>query len=529
MSNGRSGYTVTTKRESGASALVQIVVVTALVGGGVFGWSKISGEKQRVAELAVKAKEATGGDDAPALLKARGLFLEIAPGNVEKVIEDDAILAAMAEIEAQLFFAYGDASAKAAAQSYVGKARERDLKKAERYAAEAYLLLGEGKANEAEAMLMDIVNNRGARHAKLLHALAVAKLQQGKAKDAVVAAQEGQKLSTQLARLPITEGDAYLALGNYAAAQNAYMKARKINPDHLRAKTAITIVAGISRAGKPELLVKELDRLLEEANHLHQNAPPPRVKAFIEYGKGELALVNNNAQDALVNAEAALTTDPGQAIALGLKGRALAKLGKTDDAKAAFDEALTVAPSSLTIARAAAMTMKRAGKAPEGLIYLQKVVASNPENGIGHAELSLFLSGMGKGKEAAVEAEEAIKILGNAHDLAVFAKARAIHADGQPEKALEIYKEALGYHGNPDWPELYMALGDVRMDEKNWEEAIGAYESTIKFLDKQGGSIDDVADAWELIGKANSNMGKKRQKEAKEAFDKAEALRKGKV
>lgn len=528
MSNGRTGYTVNTKRESGASALVQILVVAGLVGGGVFGWSKISGEKKRVAELAVKAKEATGGDDAPALLKAKALFLEIDP-NVDKVIEDDAILAAMAEIEAQLYFAYGVADAKDAANRYVGKARERDLKKAERYAAEAYLMLGDGKANEAEALLMDIVNNRGARHAKLLHALAVAKLQQGKAKEAVVAAQEGQKLSTQLARLPIAEGDSYMALGNYAGAKNAYLKALKINPDHLRAKTAITIVAGISREGKPELLVKELDRLLEGANQIHNNAPPPRVKAFIEYGKGELALVNNNAADALVNAEASLATDPGQATALGLKGRALAKLGKTAEAKAAFDEALTAAPSSLPIARAAAMTMKRAGQGKDGLPYLQKVVAANPENGIGHAELSLFLSGLGNGKEGAVEAEEAIKILGNAHDLAVFAKARAMHADGQTEKALEVYKEALGYHGNPDWPELYMALGDVRMDEKNWEEAIGAYESAIKFLDKQGGSIDDVADAWEMIAKANTNMGKKRVKEAKEAQDKADALRKGKA
>jgi tetratricopeptide (TPR) repeat protein len=525
MSNGRSGYTVNTKRESGASALVQILVVAGLVGGAVFAWAKVSGEKKRVAELAVQAKEATGGDDAAALLKAKGLFAKIGPE--AEIIEDDAILAALAEIEAQLFFAYGVAESKDAAQRLVGKARDRDLKKAERYAAEAYLMLGEGRANEAEAMLMDIINNRGARHAKLLHALAVAKLQQGKAKEAVVAAQEGQKLSTQLARLPITEGDAFMTLGNYAGALNAYNKARKVNPDHLRAKTAITILAGVSRQGKPELLSKELDRLMEEANHLHSNAPPPRVKAFIEYGKGELALVGNNAAEALVNAEAALVTDAGQATALGLKGRALAKLGKVDEAKAAFDAALTAAPSSLPIAKSAALTLKRAGKGDDGVGYLQKVVATNPENGIAHAELSLFLSSIGKGKDGAKEAEEAIKVLGNAHDLAVFAKARAMHAEGQADKALEVYKEALGYHGNPDWPELYIALGDVRMDEKNWEEATSAYDSAIKFLDKQGGSIDDVADVWEKIGKALQSQGKK--KESKEALEKADALRKGKA
>jgi tetratricopeptide (TPR) repeat protein len=527
MSNGPSGYTVNTKRESGASALIQIVLVAALVGGAVFAWSKISGEKERVALLAVKAKEATEGDDAPALLKAKALFAEIGPE--EKLIEDDAILAALAEIESQLFFAYGVAESKDAAQRFVSKARDRDLKKAERYAAEAYVQLGENRATEAEAMLLDIINNRGARHAKLLHALAVAKLAQGKAKEAVAAAQEGQKLSTQLARLPITEGDAYFALGNYSGALNAYNKAKKINPDHMRAQTAITIVAGISRQGKPDLLQKELDRLLETANHNHNNAPPPRVKAFVEYGKGELFLVENKAKEALEMAEASLATDPGQAPSLGLKGRALAKLGKTAEAKAAFDEAMTAAPSSLPIAKAAALTMQRAGKAKEGLPYLANVVAANPENGIGHAELALYQARLGMGKEALVEAEEAIKILGNAHDVAVFSKGRALHADKKADKALEVYKEALGFHGNPEWPELYMALGDLRMDEKDWDEAVSAYESAIKFWDKQGGSIDDIADAWELIGKATQNMGKKKAKDAGKFFEKADALRKGKA
>jgi tetratricopeptide (TPR) repeat protein len=526
MSNGPSGYSVNTKRESGASALVQILVVAGLVGGGVFGWAKFSGEKKRVADLAVKAKEATEGDDAPALLKARQLFSEI--GSEEKLLEDDAILASLAELESQLFFAYGMPEAKEVAQRYVGKAKDRDLKKAERYAAEAYLLLGEGRSAEAETMLMDIINNRGARHAKLLHALAVAKLAQGKAKEAVAAAVEGQKLSTQLVRLPIAEGDAFMAQGNYAGALNAYNKAKKLNPDHLRAKTAITVVAGISRQGKPELLQKELDRLLEEANQLHANAPPPRVKAFIEYGKGELFLVENKAVEALAMAEASLTTDPGQAVSLSLKGRALAKLGKTAEAKTAFDEALTVAPSSLPIAKAAALTMRRAGKPAEGIAYMQKVVASNPENGIGHAELALVLASIGQGKEGLKEAEEAIKILGNAHDIAVFSKARSLHADGQVDKAMEAYKEALSFHGNQEWAELYLALGELRMAEKDWEEAASAFDSAIKFWDKQGGSIDDIADAWELIGKAYGNMGKKKAKESKDALDKAEGLRKGK-
>lgn len=523
MSNA-PGYSRNAKKESGGAAIVQVILVAGLVAAAVFGWWKFSGEKKRIADLAVAAKQKTEADDHIALAAAEKLFDEIDPTGV-KQIEEDGILVALAEIEAQLYQAYGVADAKPKAERYIGLAKDRDLKKAERYAAEAYLMLGDGRAAEAEAMLNDIIVTKGARHAKLLHALAVAKLAQGKAKDAVATAVEGQKLSTQLVRLPIAEGDAYLALGNFAGAANAYNKAKKLNPDHLRARTAITIVAGVSRLGKPDLLQGELDRLLAEAG----DAAPPRVKGFIQYGKGEIFLVDNKAKEALAMADASLTTDPGQAATLALKGRALAKLGKVDDARKAFDEALTAQPSSLPIAKQAALVLKRAGKEKDGIAYLQKVVASNPENGMAHAELALVQAATGDAAGATKEAEEAIAKLGNAHDLAVFAKARALHASKKLPEALDVYKEALGYHGNPDWPELYFALGDLRFDEKNWDEAIGAYESAIKFWDKQGGSIDDVADAWESIGKSYQGMGGKKAKQAKEYFEKADALRKGKA
>jgi tetratricopeptide (TPR) repeat protein len=518
------------KRESGVSALIQVVLVAAVVGGAVFGWWKFAGEKKRIADLAVTAKQATEGDDSMSLLKAQKLFDDIdASGATQE--KDPSILSTMAELQAQLYFTYGVADAKARAEKYVAMAKDRDLKKAERYAAEAYLMLGDNRAAEAEAMLTDLVNNRGARHAKLLHALAVAKLVQGKAKDAVVAAQEGQKLSTLLVRLPITEGDAYLAQGNFTAAEAAYLKALKLNGNHLRARTALAMVAAAARKAKPDLLASNLDMLLGNADDMHKavgQSTPPRVKGFIEYAKGEILLVDNKADAALQQAEASLATDAGQAATLGLKGRALAKLGKVAEAKAAFDAALTAAPSSLPIAAAAAKTLRRAGSEADGLAYLQKVVAANPDNGMGHVELSLFLANAGQAKDALKEADEAVAKLGNAHDLAVFAKARALHADKDLTKALDTYKEALGYHGNQEWAELYFALGQVRADEKNWEEAAGAFESAIKFWDKQGGSLDDVADAWEQRGKALGNV-KGKTKESKEALQKADDLRKGKA
>lgn len=519
------GYTRNVKREGAGSALVQVVIVGAIVGGGVFMYARHQNENKRVMDLAVAAKEKTEGDDAPALLEAKKRLAEIPE---DKILKSDAILATAAELEAQLFQAYGVADAKARAAQYVQILKDRNVRSAERYAAEAYLLLGDGKANEAEALLMDLMNNKGAaRHAKLMHALSVAKLSQGKAKEAVVAAQEGQKLSTQLVRLPIAEGDALLTLGNVGSAANAYLKATKLNPDHLRARTALALTAAVSRQGKPELLRKSLDALLEEANGKHGGNPPPRVKSFIEYAKGEIFLVDNDATNALAMAEQSIATDPSQPSAFALKGRALAKVGKPAEARAAFDQALGLSPSSLPIAKSAYEVLLRSGKADEGLGYLEKVKDANPENGMSWVELALAQAQAGKAKEALKSAEAAMEKLGNAHDLAVFAKGRALQADGQLDKARETYSEAVGYHQNQEWPELFYAMGQLRMAEKNYDDAASSFDQAVKFWDKQGGSIDAVADAYENMGKAYEAQGKAKKKEAADAFQKAAELRKG--
>ncbi len=520
----QGSYQRNVKREGAGSAIIQVVVVAAVVAGGVLIYAKSQGAQKEILDLAVKAKEKTAGDDAPQLLEAKA---ELAKIGEDKIIANNAILSTAAELEAQLFQTYGVAEAKAKAQQYVSLLKEREVRTAERYAAEAYLLLGEGKTNEAEGMLMDLVNDKGVRHAKLMHALSVAKLAQGKAKEAVVAAQEGQKLSTSLVRLPIAEGDALLALGNIPSAANAYLKASKLNPDHLRARTALALTAAISRQGKPELLRKSLDTLLEEANSKHGNNPPPRVKGFIEYARGEIFLVENRAQEALAAAEQSATTDPTQPSTFALKGRALAKLAQIDEAKKAFDAALALAPSSLPIAKAAHDVLARASRAADGISYLEKVQVANPDNGMIYVELSLAQAQAGRSADALKNADIALEKLGNAHDLALFAKGRAMQAEGKLDDARATYGEALSNHLIPDWPELYFAMGQLRLQEKNYDEAVQAFEQAVKFWDKQGGSIDSVADAYESIGKAYGAQGKSKKREADEATQKAEELRKG--
>ena len=515
------GYDRNVKRESAASALVQVAVALVVVGLGVFFYARSATEKERVATLAKSAMEAALGDDAFALLKAKKSYEEI--GDEKKLVSNDTVLANVSELEAQLVQAYGLTAERERADHFVALARDRDVKKAERYAAEAYLLIADGKAVEAEHVIT-AVTDRGVRHPKLLHALSVAKLAQGKAKEAAVAAEEGMKLSSQLVRLPIALGDALLEQGNYPSAYAAYKKALALNGNHLRARGGIDLTQAISRQGKPALLLKDMDTLLADAG-----GTPPRVKGFLEYVKGEIFLVDNNAAQAQVLAERALATDPSLAAAVGLKARALAKLGKLDDAKKAFNDAIALAPSSLPIARAASDTLARAGKPLEGLPFLEKVRDANVDNGLVYVYLALAQANAGKAKDATATAALAIDKLGNNHELAVFAKGRALQAEGSLDKARETYLEALSARGSADWPQLFYEMGNIRLAEKNWDDAAGAFQESIRLSDKLGGSLDELGDAWDGLSKAYVGMGAKKAKEAKDAAAKAESYRKAKV
>ena len=109
-----------------------------------------------------------------------------------------------------------------------------------------------------------------------------------------------------------------------------------------------------------------------------------------------------------------------------------------------------------------------------------------------YVELSLAQSSMGKGKDALASAEKAIEKLGNAHDLAVFAKGRAYQADNQLDKARETYAEAVGFRQQgQDWPELYYALGQLRMAEKNFDDAVASEDAELTRLFRRLG-VDQI-------------------------------------
>jgi tetratricopeptide (TPR) repeat protein len=503
------------KRESGISAFIQVAIVAILVGGALFWYYQDAQEKKRVNELSKKAFEAKAGDDAPALLKAKALYEETG-----KVESDERILAHMAELTSQLYFAYGMTELKGEAERYVQLAKSEDIKKAERYAAEAYLMAAQGDAKGAETLIKGFTD-KGIRHGKLLHALSVSLLAQGRGEEAQAAAEAGMKLTSGLVRLPLAQGDALLVQGSYSAARNAYRRALAINGNHIRARTAIHLANIIGREGNPKLYLMECDKLLAEAKEIHQDKPPPRTVSFLEYTKGEAFLADGDAKTAVAQADKALAIDAALYQAHALKGRAFAREKKLNETKAAFDKALELAPSSVPVADDAFMALKSLGKVAEGAAFLQKVQEANPDNGHVYVKLAMALADAGQGAEALKSAETAIEKLGNGHELALFAKGRALQTLKKNDDARAAYKEAVEIKGGM-WGDVWFELANMSFSEKDYGAAISAFDEAAKAWDKEKAPVEKVASAYESAGKSYEAMGgRKNKKKAQRYFDKA--------
>ncbi len=500
------GYQMNQTKGSPVGFLISLVVGLVVIGGGLFVFKNIMGERERVDTLAQEAQKLIRADDAAGLLGAVAKYEEIGSDK----FKEDYIALGVAETQARLYQAYGLTDSKAKADEAISIVSGRGLEKASRYVAEAYMKIASGNAAGAEDTVKSFLD-RGARDPKLLHALSVAQLQQGKVREAQKAAEEGGKLAGSSLRLSIALGNAQLAQGNYPAAARAFNKVLQVNAAHIDARAGLLLTQALNREGSAKLVAKEIGKLKNEIESLGQ--PLPELSARLTYTDAVLKLSQGDIDGAIAGANAALGESPRLASALMLKGEAFCRKGEIAQAKTAFETALTASPTNLSFAKRAFEAFAIAGRAEDGVPLIASVQKADESNGQAYADLAVAYAYAGDAENAKKTAELAVEKLGNASPQALFAEGRALQAARDYENAQKKYQEAMKLKGGAaPWAEVYYEMGVLKMSDKSFDQAAEAFKVATIQWEKKAASVDKIAHGYEMWAKAMEQVGGKEAK-----------------
>ena len=345
------------KRESFASAMVQILVVAVLLAGAVYFFYSRATTKKEIADRMKEAKELAQRDNPRDLDKA---FEEL-----EAIFELDPdareALALAADIETQRWLVHRLEGAESRARDYIKRAEAQESRTEDRFAAQILILVAEGKTDEAEQLSEDL-RKRGASSPKLWNALGEALQAKGNLPLARTSYAKAVEMAWRSPRLFSSYGEAMMDQADYRAAIDALQKAVTVNPDHTRAQLGLAL----ARIYKEDR-VKDASDTITQA--LANDSLTPGMKARALAASAELANFEKRYDDAVAAADQALQINPNERFALFARARALAM--KKDPAAAdAFKSAIERNKTSPVLYFTGAKLLQEAGSFDAALALL---------------------------------------------------------------------------------------------------------------------------------------------------------------
>jgi tetratricopeptide (TPR) repeat protein len=458
------------KRESFGSALVQILIVGAILTGAVFLVYKRGTNKKELSELMKDARAASMKGNAADLKKA----LTISEEALGKDANSPDALAFTAALYTDLWMQHHEPGADAKAKEFLDKAKKVDAQTDERYGTEALWMVANGDAKGAD-QYVESLRQKGGSGARLFYAQAVALQKQGNLKLARAAYKAAMDKQWKDVNLAAAYGEAILLEG-VPGAIDAFNKATGQNPELVRARLdlALARVQKADRVGDAESIVKEV--------MARPDLTPPE-KARAATVQAHIALIQEQPDQALQMIQLALGANPDDVWALHVKASALAQK-KDPGAAAAIDALLAKAPSAPVFYFEGAADLQKAGQLDQALAVLAKYEEffKNVKNQTADGKEEAYLDrddryylARGDVLRAAGKLDDALA----AYDKAIAAKnvniTRATYAKGalllekkEFDKAGEILVDITPPDGTGQLAEAYMAMGEILFSKKEW-------------------------------------------------------------
>jgi len=458
------------KRESFGSALVQILIVAALLTGAVFLVYKRGTNKKEISELMREARAAAMKGNAADLRQA----LKITDQALERDSGSPDALAFAAAMYTDLWMMHREPGADAKAKEFLDKAKKADAQTDERFGTEALWMIANGDAKGADEFV-ESLRAKGGSGARIFYAQAVALQKMGNLKLARQSFKAAMDKQWKDVNLAAAYGESILLEG-VPGAIDAFNKATGQNPELVRARLdlALARVQKGDRVGDAESIVKDVLTRPDLT-------PPEKARALTV--QAHIALIQEQPDQALSLCDQALAANPDDLWAMHVKASALAQK-KDPSAAAALDALLAKSPSAPIFYFEGASDLQKAGQLDQALAVLAKYEAffKNVKNQTADGKEEAYLDrddryylARGDVLRAAGKLDDAMA----AYDKAIAAKnvniTRATYAKGalllekkEYDKAGEILVDITPPDGTGQLPEAYMAMGEILFNKKEW-------------------------------------------------------------
>lgn len=459
------------KRESFGSALIQILIVGAILTGAVFLVYKRGATKKELNELMKDARAASMKGNSGDLHKA----LKISDEALERDGNSPDALAFNAALWTDLWLTHREPGAEAKAKEFLDKAKKAEAQTDERYGAEALHMVAAGNPKGADEFV-EALRQKGGSGARIFYAQAAALQKVGNLKLARQSFKAAMDKQWKDVNFAAAYGEAILLEG-VPGAIDTFNKASGQNPELFRARLGLALsrVQKGERVGDAESIIKEL--MTREAEL--SVAEKARALAI----QGHIALIQEQPDQAITLADQALAANPEDPWAHHVKAAALAQK-KDPGAPAALDGLLAKVPSAPIFYFEGAADLQKAGMLDQSLAVLAKYedffknVKNQTADGKEEAYLDRddryylakgdVLRTAGKLDEAMAAYDKAIAAKNVNITRATYAKGALLIEKKEFDKAGAILLDITPPDGTGQLPEAYMAMGQLLFEKKEW-------------------------------------------------------------
>lgn len=511
------------KRESFASAMVQVLIVAVLLAGAVFFFQQRGARKKEIADRMKEARTLAMRDNPRDLDKA---FEELEAIFALDSDSSEAVALA-ADIYTQRWLTHLQDGAEAKAREYLAKAEKLQSRTEDRFAAQVLVLIAEGKVSEAEKLSEDL-RQQGANSPKLWHVLGETLQAQGSLPLARTAFAKATEMSWRAPRLFAAYGEAMIDQADYRAAVDALQKGLNVNGDHTRTQISLAL-ARIYR----EQQVKEASDTIQSV--LAQDDLTPGMRARALAAQAELANFERRYDDAIASADQALQINPKERFALFARARALAM--KKDAAAAdAFKSAVSRNPSSPVLYFTGAKLLQENGNFEAAVALLdqyekffsavQVSEGDKTRTALERDDRYWIVRGdvfkaAGKLDDAMASYDRAVTVDGVNRRQAHYARGVLFLQKNELDKATEDLDKVTPEDGTGTLPEAYEAKGRLLFAKKDFAVGAQNFAFALSGMKRQGatreqlqGLLDEVTRLLQSNGQRE--MAKLWQEEAKQ-------------